>query len=101
MGRNIKQILRRDNQNFKKNPLGFLIIEPEHLKFRHEKRETLSPKVTKTKKREKTYCRRQRRKNQKLKWQHGSFLNQYDFAYAGRDFFLFSAIKQIKNVLIY
>ena len=50
MGRNIKQILRRDNQNFKKNPLGFLIIEPEHLKFRHEKRETLSLKATKTKK---------------------------------------------------
>ena len=37
------------------------------------------------KKREKPYRWRQRRTNQKLKGQHGGFLNRYDFAYAGRD----------------
>ena len=46
----------------KNNPLGFVVIEPEHLKFKQEKRETLSSKATKTKKK-KPYCRT----NQKLK----------------------------------
>ena len=46
----------------KNNPLGFVVIEPEHLKFKQEKRETLSSKATKTKKK-KPY----RRTNQKLK----------------------------------
>ena len=46
----------------KNNPLGFIVIEPEHLKFKQEKRETLSSKATKTKKK-KPY----RRTNQKLK----------------------------------
>ena len=37
----------------KNNPLGFIVIEPEHLKFKQEKRETLSSKATETKKKKK------------------------------------------------
>ena len=65
--------------------MAFGVIEPEHLKFKHERKEMLSSKATTTKKREKTYHWRQGRAKQKLKWQQCGFLNCYDFAYARRD----------------
>ena len=73
MGWNIEWILWRNFQNKKKDrPLGFLVVEPEHLKFKY--------KTTKKKKRQ-----TKKRTNQKGKRQLGGFLNHYDFAYAGRD----------------
>ena len=62
----------------KNNPLGFVIIKPEHLKFNHE------PEKTKNKKR-RPYYRKPRRTNRESKMQCGGFLNRYDFPYAGRD----------------
>ena len=65
-----------DTVEIKRNrPLGFLVVEPEHLKFKYE--------TTKRKKKadQKIYWRT----NQKRKRQLGAFLNRYDFAYAGRD----------------
>ena len=58
----------------KKKPLGFLVVEPEHLKFKH---------VPTKKNREKQIRRRIVR--YKRKRQLDGFLNRYDFAYAGRD----------------
>ena len=60
----------------KNNPLGFVVIEPENLKFKHEttknkRKKTLLSKTTQYKP-----------KTQKTTWR---FLNRYDFAYAGRD----------------
>ena len=58
----------------KKKPLGFHVVEPKHLKFKH---------VPTKKKREKQIRRcivRYKRKRQL-----GGFLNRYDFAYTGRD----------------
>ena len=40
MDRNIKQILRRRLQNKKNGILGFLVIEPENLNFKHETKST-------------------------------------------------------------
>ena len=53
-------------------PLGFLVVEPEHLKFKYE---TTKKKRRQTKK----------RTNRKRKRQLGGFLNHYDFTYAGKD----------------
>ena len=56
----------------KGQPLGFLVVEPENLKFPH------APPKKKTKKEEKGCI-------SKTKTQMGGFLNRYNFAYAGRD----------------
>ena len=58
----------------KDQPLGFLVIQPEHLKFKYDTEE----------RREQTK-RIFQRTNQKWKKQPGGFLNHYDFACAGRD----------------
>ena len=58
--------------------MGFVIIEPGYLKFKHE------TEMTKNKKR-RPYYRKPRRTNRGRKRQRGGFLNRYDFAYAGRD----------------
>ena len=61
----------------KNQSLGFLVIVPKQLKFRYE--------VTNKKKnnpKEKEY---QKSENRRQKRQLVSFLNRYDFAYAGRD----------------
>ena len=80
----------------KNNPLEFVVIEPEHLSMKREKpyhrRQRRQEK--KKKKRERPY----RRANQKLKWQHGGFLNRYDFAYAGRDT-VNQAVKVVPGVI--
>ena len=56
--------------------LGFFVAEPEHLQFQYE---TTTKKIKKSRKKgRKPYCGRKKR-------QLGGFLNQYDFAYAGRD----------------
>ena len=62
-----------ESAEIKRNrPLGFLVVEPGHLKFKYE--------TTKKKKKanQKTY-------KPKKKRQLEGFLNHYDFAYAGRD----------------
>ena len=56
--------------------LGFAVIDPENLNFKHE-----TPKKTKTKKR--PYLKR-RATGRKRKTQRGGFFNRYDFTYAGR-----------------
>ena len=55
----------------------FIVIEPEHLKFKHE------AETTKKKRRRPRY-QKQRRTNKGRLRQLGGFLNRYDFAYAGR-----------------
>ena len=54
--------------------MGFVVIEPEYLKFKYE--------ATKNKK---TYLRKRQNTNRRRIRQLGGFLNHYDFAYAGRD----------------
>ena len=54
-------------------PLGFIVIEPENLKFQH---------VPQNKKKKK---RKRRVIYQKWKRQRGDFLNHHDFAYASTD----------------
>ena len=56
--------------------LGFAVIEPEYLSFKHE--------TTKAKKR-KRYYRKRGATGRKRKRQQGGWLNRYNFAYAGRD----------------
>ena len=73
MGGNIKQIFE-DSIEIKRNqPLGFLVVEPESLKFQY---------VPSKKRRQK---RINRRIHQKRKRQTGGLLSRYDFAFAGRD----------------
>ena len=56
--------------------LGFVVIEPEYLSFKHE--------TTKSKER-KRYYRKRGATGRKRKRHRGGWLNRYDFAYAGRD----------------
>ena len=56
--------------------LGFLVIEPQFLSFKHE--------TSKTKKRKGPF-REYAVNGRKRKKQREEFLNRYDFAYAGRD----------------
>ena len=56
--------------------LGFVVIEPEYLSFKHE--------TTKAKKR-KRYHRKRGPTGRKRKRQRRGWLNRYDFAYTGRD----------------
>ena len=60
------------------NFLRFVIIEPKHLKFKHE------TETTKNKKRRPYYWKPQHT-NRGCKRQRRGFLNRYDFSYAGRD----------------
>ena len=69
LNKSYKETLKLKNNN----PLGFIVIEPEHLKSKHEMTEKKTP-----------YYRKRRNTNRKRKRQCG-FLNRYDFAYAGRD----------------
>ena len=66
------------NRINKNSVLGFVVIEPEYLRFKYEM------KKTKKKKRKKYYqnCGTLGRKR-KRQW--GGFLSRYNFAYAGRD----------------
>ena len=76
----------KDLVKVKRNqPLGFLVIEPENLKFHHE-----APKTKKIRHQTKTKYRRIGRKQKR---QAGGFLNRYDFVYAGRD-----AVNQVTKV---
>ena len=63
----------------KNSPLGFVLIEPEHLKFKHE------AQTTKKKKKRRPHYQKQRRTNKGRFRQVGGFLNCYDFAYVDRD----------------
>ena len=77
MDRNIKQILRRRLKNLKKcSILGFHIIEPENLSFKHE---------TKSTKKKKSLPKRGKSGPKKRRKQKEGVLSRYDFAYAGRD----------------
>ena len=62
----------------KNQPLGFLAIETENLKFKYETTNKKKKTIQKKKAISKMYKQKQYR-------QRGCFLNQYDFAYAGRD----------------
>ena len=69
--------LFENSLEIKKNqPLGFLVIESENLKFRNAPSKKKKMRQTK---------RIYRRIDQKRKRQSGGFLNRYDVAYAGRD----------------
>ena len=57
----------------KGQPLGFLVVQPENIKFQY-----VPPKKKKQKRKRRVVYRKQKR-------QTGGFLNRYDFAYAGRD----------------
>ena len=53
--------------------MGFVVIEPEYLKFKYETKKT---------KHKKTCHRKRQNTNRRRKRQLGGFLNRYDFAYA-------------------
>ena len=63
----------------KNQALGFVVIKPEHLKFRYET--STGKKKKAIQKRKTTLSKSNRRRLRQL----GGFLNQYNFAYAGRD----------------
>ena len=63
----------------KNQALGFVVIKPEHLKFRYETSTVKKKKAIQ--KRKTTLSKSNRRRLRQL----GGFLNQYNFAYAGRD----------------
>ena len=57
--------------------IGFLVIEPDNFKFKHETQEATETKKRKLSKTSKSWA--------KKKKTEGGFLNRYDFAYAARD----------------
>ena len=63
----------------KNQALGFVVIKREHLKFRYE---TSTGKKKKAIQKKKTTLSKSNRRQLR---QLGGFLNQYNFAYAGRD----------------
>ena len=63
----------------KNQALGFVVIKPEHLKFRYET--STGKKKKAIQKRKTTLSKSNRRRLRQL----GGFPNQYNFAYAGRD----------------
>ena len=74
MGGNIKQIFWRPYWNKKEQTAGFLVVEPENLKFQYVPSKKKAPKKTVN-----------RHIHQKRKRQTGDFLGRYDFAFADRE----------------
>ena len=71
----------------RKDIIGYIIFEPDNLKIYYEKEKKLP--TVKTRKLPDNYFPKEWEKNWKKYWekkkQFGSFLNRYDFAYAGTD----------------
>ena len=65
----------------KNAPVGFLVIESEHLKFKHEKKKKQKKRMVYLK----SGSRHRRHTGSKKNLQWGGFFGRYDFAYAGRD----------------
>ena len=65
----------------KNAPVGFLVIESERLKFKHEKKKKQKKRMVYLK----SGSRQRRHTGSKKNLQWGGFFGRYHFAYAGRD----------------